>query len=58
MKANTKNIVNYVNKNMDRTGIDNISICLPNLNKNTFLALKNHFKSVERGPFCYIEFKR
>jgi len=58
MKANTKNIVNYVNKKLDKGGSDNISIWLPSLNKNTFKALGNHFKSVKCGAFGYIEFKR
>ena len=58
MRANTKNIVEYVTRQMDRTGIDNISIGLPKLNKNTFNALKHHFKIVRRDPFGYIHFER
>ena len=58
MKANTKNITDYVNKELDRTGSDNIAICLPDLNKNTLKALAYHFLSVKRGPFGYIRFER
>lgn len=58
MKANVKNIVAYVNKQLDRTKMNNISIGLPNLNENTFKALSHHFKSVRRGPFGYIRFER
>jgi len=57
-KANTKNIVAYVNKQLDRMGSDNVAICLPKLNKNNFEALKHHFKSVKHGAFGYIEFQR
>ncbi len=58
MKANTKNIVNYVNQQLDRTRCNNIAINLPGLNKNTFNALANHFKEVRRQPFGYIRFER
>ena len=58
MKANTRNITEYVNKQLDRTGSNNIAICLPSLNKNTFKALAYHFKSVQRQPFGYIRFER
>lgn len=58
MKANTKNIVAYVNRQLDRTGGNNIAIYLPTINQNTFKALANHFKKVQRQPFGYIRFER
>ena len=53
MKANTKNIVKYINEKMGDS--DNIAIYLPRLNKNTFNA--NYFK-VQRQPFGYVRFER
>lgn len=58
MKANTKNIVEYVNKTLDRTKSNNVAICLGKLNQNTLVALSGHFKSVRREPFGYIHFER
>ncbi len=58
MKATTKNITDYINKQLDRTKSNNIAICLPDLNKNTFKALAYHFKVVQRQPFGYIRFER
>ena len=55
MKANTKNIVKYINEKMGDS--DNIAIYLPRLNKNTFNALANYFK-VQRQPFGYVRFER
>ena len=59
MKATCKNITKYVNAQMDRTGIDNISIGLPKLNKNTLNALRDNFKDVNvNQPFGYVRFER
>lgn len=58
LKANTKNITEYVNKSLDRTNSDNVAIYLPRLNKNTFKALAHHFKLVQRQPFGYVRFER
>ncbi len=58
MKLTAKNITDYANKEMDRTDSDNIAISLPKLNKNTFKALQDRFKSVKQGPFGYIRFER
>jgi len=58
MKANTKNIVEYVNRTLDRTGSNNVAICIPNLSKSTFKALAGHFKTVQHQPFGYVRFER
>ena len=58
MKPTCKNITEYVNKQMDRTGINNISIGLPKLNKNTLAALRQNFKVVQLDPFGYVHFER
>jgi len=58
MKPTAKNIAEYVNKRLDKTKSDNISVCLPRLNKNTIKALRRRFKSVKYGAFGYIEFRR
>ena len=59
MKASCKNITAYVNKQMDKTGINNIAIGLPKLNKNTITALRQNFKTVRiEGFMGYVHFER
>ncbi len=59
MKPTCKNITAYVNKQMDRTGINNISIGLPKLNRNTLTALRQNFKVVHiEGFMGYVHFER
>ena len=59
MKSTCKNITAYVNKQLDRTGTNNISIGLPKLNKNTLTALRRNFKEVRvEGFMGYVHFER
>ena len=56
-KPTCKNITEYVKASFKRTGIDNVSIYLPNLNENTFKALKANFKVVNREIWGSIHFE-
>ena len=59
MKPTCKNISKYVNAQMDRMGIGNISIGLPKLNKNTLAALRQNFSVVRvEGIMGYVHFER
>ena len=60
MKPTAKNIAAYVNKSMDRSGIDNVSVCLPKLPAVTLAALRNNynFTTVQREFMGYIHFER
>ena len=68
MKPTCKNITEYVNKKLstptfrkDGTELppcNNIGIYLPNLNQNTFNALKANFKIVRREFMGYVYFEK
>ena len=59
MNPTCKNITKYINQRLDKLETNNISISLPNLNKNTLEALRQNFKVVHLEPFLgYIHFER
>jgi len=58
MKPTCKNITQYVNAQMDRAGMNNVSIGLPKLNKNTLSALRQNFKVVRPEFMGYVYFER
>lgn len=66
-KPTCKNITEYVNnkfgqptfsRGKEYPPVNNISIYLPNLNENTFNALKANFKIVKHEFFGYIHFEK
>jgi hypothetical protein len=67
IKPTCKNITAYVKKKFTEPIIrngktypptNNISIYLPNINKNTFKALQANFRVVEREFMGYIHFEK
>ena len=61
MKPTAKNISRYINDKLDKTSLNNISVSLPKLTKQTLEALRKNynFKIVRvEGFMGYVHFER
>ncbi len=61
MKPTARNISRYINGKLDKTSLNNISVSLPKLTKQTLEALRNNynFKVVRvEGFMGYVHFER
>ena len=61
MKPTARNIAEYIDKKLDKTSLNNISVSMPKLKKQTLEALRNNynFKIVRvEGFMGYVHFER
>ena len=54
----TRKHIDYVNKQIDRTKLDNVAIYIPDLTDKNIETLRKYFAVVKRDFFGYVYFER